>query len=330
MMPPSALQPCIALIDSGNTRIKAGWLDPASGAREEAALAITPHDMAELAAWYARQGRRPILAMAVNVAGAQRASQLTACFQDTFACPVHWLGSQRTAAGVHNHYSPPEQLGADRWLSMIGLAQQPSEQDTAANPRQPRLLASFGTATTVDTLYPATLVPGGRPDTPDSARGKSGVGVQPGIAGVMDLPATDWVYAGGLIFPGPELMRSSLASHTAQLPHAQGAAQAFPVNTRQAIASGIAAAQAGAVVRQWLMCLDLLGQPPHVYCTGGGWPGIRPEVDAAMARVQRLQGAPVQAIRSLASPILDGLAHMARTDLRNHLPDRQNWSGTRP
>src|SRR5699024_10725 len=135
-----------------------------------------------------------------------------------------------------------EQLGADRWLSMIGLAQHSRDADT------PLLLASFGTATTVDTLCPAALA--------DRAR-----------LNVHDTQPAGWVYEGGLIFPGPALMRSSLSANTAQLPPARGRITGFPCSTDQAIVSGIAAAQAGAVVRQWMAALQRYGVAPDVYCT---------------------------------------------------------------
>ena len=62
----------------------------------------------------------------------------------------------------------------------------------------PFLLASFGTATTIDTVGP------------------------------------DNVFAGGLILPGPAMMRNALAHGTANLPVADGASSPIPpIRTRR-------------------------------------------------------------------------------------------------
>src|SRR5690606_32162273 len=119
--------------------------------------------------------------------------------------------------GVTNAYCVPEQLGADRWVSMIGMAARTNTSTSAS----PVMLASFGTASTIDTLAP------------------------------VGNGASERNFDGGLIFPGPALMGSSLAAGTANLPEADGMVTAYPTDTHQAISSGIAAAQAGALLRQW-------------------------------------------------------------------------------
>src|SRR3546814_3496544 len=58
--------------------------------------------------------------------------------------------AQPLAAGVRNAYQH-EQLGADRWVSMLCLAQHGLSQ---YSDNSPLMLASFGTATTIDTLCP--------------------------------------------------------------------------------------------------------------------------------------------------------------------------------
>jgi type III pantothenate kinase len=208
----------------------------------------------------------------VNVAGPAVAQALEAIFWRRHAVEIRWIGSKAEAAGVRNAYDITSQLGADRWVSMIGLAQ---HTDQAA------LLASFGTATTIDTLGPRST-------------GK--------------CPRT---FHGGLIFPGPALMRASLAAGTANLPEAQGSAAPFPTHTHQAIASGIAAAQAGALVRQWREGVDKFGLAPLVFSTGGGWDTIEDEAQRLLARAQADLGLPQQAIQWLATPVLDGLARLA-------------------
>ena len=70
---------------------------------------------------------------------------------------------------------------------------------------------------------------------------------------------------------------------TANLPIANGQVVAYPVDTHEAIASGIAAAQAGAVVRQWLAGRQRYGQTPQIYAAGGGWPEVHQEIERLLA-----------------------------------------------
>lgn len=288
----------VALIDIGNTRMKIGWADLAGASRNDLSLALEHQDANQLVDWFHQQGIRPDMAVGVNVAGGHKARAVESLFLDTFELPIHWLGSQPHAAGVLNRYTDPAQLGVDRWMAMIGLSQHPPDATA------PLLLASFGTATTLDTLCPAGMA-GHDADRP---------GTLPVPAGNSDVTAHNaihWVYEGGLIFPGPGLMRSSLANNTAQLPEANGTTTAFPTDTHRAIISGIAAAQAGAVMRQWLAGFGRYGVAPRVYGTGGGWPAVQDEVQSLLATMHQQHGLPQQPAQYLPSPILDGLTRMA-------------------
>lgn len=277
----------VALIDIGNTRMKIGWADLASGLRETTALALEHKNLDQLVAWFDEQNIRPDRAVGVNVAGTHKAQAVERLFLTTFSAPIQWLSSPSQAAHVLNRYTNPGQLGVDRWIAMIGLCQHAPDTTT------PLLLASCGTATTLDTLCPVARAP----DVSDLAQA---------------APDTiKWVYDGGLIFPGPGLMRSSLANNTAQLPEANGTTTAFPVDTHKAITSGIAAAQAGALIRQWLACFKRYGIAPQVYGTGGGWPAIQDEAQSLLAIMQAQNNLANQPIQYLTSPILDGLARMA-------------------
>ena len=73
--------------------------------------------------------------------------------------------------------------------------------------------------------------------------------VMAGTATTVDLLDETGVFLGGLIFPGFDLMRGSLARNTAQLPYADGCYTAQPRRTADAIFSGCLHAQAGAVER---------------------------------------------------------------------------------
>lgn len=262
----------ILLIDAGNTRIKIGWLDIATGRREDVALALRHADVAELALRTKQLAFTPIAAIGVNVAGQDVARDLAETLQRLHSLDIRWVHSRRMAGGITNAYEVAEQLGADRWVSMMGLAR---HTDDAA------MLATFGTATTLDTLGPRDKEKGTR------------------------------LFHGGLILPGPALMRSSLAAGTANLPEGKGEAVAFPIHTHQAIATGIAAAQAGALLRQWREGLEKFGVPPMVYSAGGGWDMIEDEAQRLLTKARKDLGLAAEPIRWLRNPVLDGLASLA-------------------
>ena len=252
----------IILIDSGNSRLKVGWLD-ARAQREPAAVVFDNMDLDALGDWLVTLPRPPRLALGVNVAGTQRGAAIHAALQ-RHGCQVNWIPAQASTQNLINSYARPEQLGADRWVSMLGvLARLPD-----AHP--PFILACFGTATTIDTV------------------------------------GADHVFAGGLILPGPVMMRQALVEGTANLPLAEGPAVAYPTDTHAAISSGVAAAQAGAVVRQWLMGRQHYGCAPDIYVAGGGWPEIEQETRRLLATA----GAAPEPIY-IDRPVLDGLAWLA-------------------
>ena len=90
--------------------------------------------------------------------------------------------------------------------------------------------------------------------------------VMAGTATTVDLLDETGVFLGGLIFPGFDLMRGSLARNTAQLPYADGSYAAQPRRTADAIFSGCLHAQAGAVERLF----SQFGMHPAAKCLVGG------------------------------------------------------------
>jgi type III pantothenate kinase len=70
-----------------------------------------------------------------------------------------------------------------------------------------------------------------------------------GTATTIDLLSAEGVFLGGAIMPGLGLMQRSLHERTAALPDAQGEYVDYPRQTVDAIASGCAHAQAGAIER---------------------------------------------------------------------------------
>jgi len=277
------------LIDAGNTRIKFGLLPHLAGRRAAQTLALTHAELGRLPAWLASRRIRPVAALGVSVAGEAVSKGIADLVMREYQVPVRWVRSARSAAGILNLYDEPGQLGSDRWVALVGLA---------AHTPEAALLASFGTATTIDALSPAAA-PGGAPAADATAPEHDSSGT-PGRR-----------FEGGVILPGPELMLRSLANGTAQLPYAEGAAASLPRNTHAAIRSGVVAAQAGAVLRQWRAAMDALRAVPRVYCTGGGWPLVADEVAAELARCRLARGLPPDAPQWLDAPVLDGLASLA-------------------
>lgn len=279
----------ILLIDAGNTRIKFGWLQvpgplaDAAERREPEPLALAHADLeAQLPQWLARLPAPPRKAIGVNVAGNGMAARIQALLEP-WTCRIDWVRGTPAAAGVINGYRDPSQLGADRWLALIGLAAHARHLAES-----PLLLASFGTATTIDSLGPV--------QTCSDSRAEAGARR----------------FHGGLILPGVRLMHASLASGTANLPMAQGTVAHHPDHTEQAIASGIAAAQAGALLRQWHIVRETCAAPPQIFVSGGAWFEIREEVDRLFSQACADQGHTASAIRWLPSLVLDGLARLAQ------------------
>jgi type III pantothenate kinase len=272
----------IILLDVGNTRIKVGWTHRETAQREPVPFAVCHADIGQLSQWLHALPSPVHAAWGVNVAGEIAALAVRDLVLEHTGKAVQWISSRPCAGQVHNKYQVPAQLGADRWVSMVGLAQRASQErfSAAADASTPLMLASFGTATTIDTLGPAT--PAGHRD-----------------------------FEGGLILPGPQLMRTSLSAGTANLPCASGAAADYPVHTHQAIITGIAAAQSGAVLRQWRTGVERYGRPPRVFSSGGGWDLVKDETQGVLRRAQRDLGLPLEPIEWLSAPVLDGLACLA-------------------
>jgi type III pantothenate kinase len=210
------------LIDAGNSRIK--WsLVAESGAplcsgafeHEHAAQAQQASADAALAGWAGIE--TPLGAWISNVAGAAVAERIDRLID------ARWPGLARTVirsqpsqCGVTNGYREPSQLGSDRWAGLIGAR--------AAFPGEHLLIATFGTATTLEALR------------------------------------ADGTFTGGLIAPGWSLMMRSLGSSTAQLPtlDADAARRAltharsvFAADTAGALSSGCLLAQASLIERAW-------------------------------------------------------------------------------
>jgi len=93
-----------------------------------------------------------------------------------------------------------------------------------------------------------------------------------GTALTIDCVAVDGAgarFVGGCIAPGGYMMLEALEQRTAGLPHARGRAVDFPDNTDDAIATGVADAQAGLARRVIERFTRRLGRVPSVLVSGG-------------------------------------------------------------
>lgn len=204
----------LLLIDAGNTRVK--WALVASSDGGPAALGNwAASGMVEHA--QVRQlceewrGRNVVHVLISNVAGqAMRDAleQVMLCAFGMQPVPLEWFASAPELAGVRNNYRQPTQLGCDRFASAIAAH--------ALYPGKPLIVATCGTATTVDAI------------------------------------SADGVFLGGMILPGLGLMAQSLARNTAQLPQVAetlDVSEPFADHTDAAIVSGCISAQVGAIER---------------------------------------------------------------------------------
>ncbi|MBW8899085.1 MAG: type III pantothenate kinase [Massilia sp.] len=241
----------LLLIDAGNTRIK--WALAASDAAlgQWHASGVALH--AELnhlpAQW---QGHAVSAAIVANVAGTRMRDQLQLMLPTT---DVSWFASLPALAGIRNGYRRPAQLGCDRFAALIGAR--------ALAPGQPLVVATCGTATTVDAV------------------------------------SADGLFSGGMILPGLGLMAAALASNTAQLPQVTlgSAPPLFADNTNDAIVSGCLSAQAGAIERAFTqsgagLCI----------LSGGAAPTIAPALAVAHRMVDNIVLVGLQAAANERKP----------------------------
>jgi len=98
--------------------------------------------------------------------------------------------------------------------------------------------------------------------------------VNAGTALTVDALAADGRFLGGIIVPGPALMRRSLDRGTASLRLTEGAFAEFPQSTPDAITSGALQACAGAIERMAAAMAARGSAPARVILSGGAAAGI--------------------------------------------------------
>ncbi len=133
----------ILAIDAGNSRVKWGWHDGSQWASLATVslieFAASNHDINPFAATH----ENPACIVISNVAG-DGAHQLLVNWTSIFEADPLWVKGERERCGVRSLYQRPEQLGPDRWASLIAAR--------ALQPGRASLVVNAGTATTVDAL----------------------------------------------------------------------------------------------------------------------------------------------------------------------------------
>jgi type III pantothenate kinase len=162
------------------------------------------------------------------------------------AVPMTFFESGLKLKKFTNTYAQPAQLGPDRWAACIGARHY--------CPAGALLVASFGTATTLDVL------------------------------------SEDNRFLGGVILPGLDLMARALSQGTARLPRVDVEAGSTPIpnDTHSAITEGILRAQLGALELSRLETERALGAPVSVLATGGALIYLQPRLPAQVQIVEHL------------------------------------------
>jgi type III pantothenate kinase len=122
--------------------------------------------------------------------------------------------------------------------------------------------------------------------------------VNAGTALTVDALTAEGKFLGGLIVPGPELMRRSLDRGTAGLRLTEGKVAEFPQGTADAIASGAIQACAGAIDRLAAAMASHGTPPDRIILSGGAAAGIAPWLRLPTVQHDLL--------------VLEGLARIAR------------------
>lgn len=130
----------ILLVDIGNTRIKWATLTE-SGLGVQQAMPHAQWGGEQFQSHLFAQLAKPDQILVSNVGGAVIAKSLTEATLAKWSIEPHFIRSLAIGGGIRNAYPNAEQLGVDRWLSMIGA------HSLIAGPL---CIVGIGTAMTVD------------------------------------------------------------------------------------------------------------------------------------------------------------------------------------
>ena len=223
----------ILLLDLGNTRLKFALLDGDEFVRRGAFgwNADIAYELSTLwDGWPV-----PLRIVGASVVDDARETAVAVAAAKAFRLEPTWVRTPAEACGVTNAYVEPQRLGVDRFLAMV---------DALAAGRAPCVLASAGTALTLDAL---------------DAEGR---------------------HLGGWIAPGPLLMQQSVLGATVQVrPDQAGSVRDLADNTADGLASGCWQACAALVERFAERAARRLGGSPTLTLGGGDADTLLPLLD---------------------------------------------------
>ncbi len=131
----------VLLIDLGNSSLKWCWLaDDISSAR------AAPHKDIPARAFALQEwgdAATPDRVLIASVASPAWCQELEAWMSGVWGVKPERIVAQRSMLGVTNGYSKPEQLGVDRWLTLLAVHH---------DMRSPACIVDSGTATTLDVI----------------------------------------------------------------------------------------------------------------------------------------------------------------------------------
>jgi type III pantothenate kinase len=107
----------ILLVDAGNTRIK--WAQFNGGLTHSGSVAYKNTDLTHLLDTEWGAFMPPTAVYIANVGPEEIEHRLSGWIRQHWQCPIEFIRSSASAAGVTNGYTNPTQLGVDRWLAMI-------------------------------------------------------------------------------------------------------------------------------------------------------------------------------------------------------------------
>jgi type III pantothenate kinase len=175
-----------------------------------------------------------------------RADDLAQRIQTHWHCPINRVRTPAQWAGWTNSYLQPERLGVDRFLAMLGAL----HYFEAENCPKVRIIAIAGTALTIDVINPSG------------------------------------VHLGGLIVPGPTLMRSSLHQSTSELPLVAAYGSEFAVGDAD---TGLGRSTLDAIgagsTRACIALINSVAQEfpsAQLYLSGGAAPELNPGLSGAI------------------------------------------------
>lgn len=130
------------LIDAGNTNLKWGWLDDgvlfAHGAASHRLF-----DVDSIAQRHWGDRDPPVRVLAANVAGPAMERAIGEWMRSHWQVTPEFVHPVRAGFGVTNGYDDPEQLGVDRWLTLVAVRSRGAGATC---------IVDSGTATTIDLI----------------------------------------------------------------------------------------------------------------------------------------------------------------------------------